>query len=103
MSSDRPACHRRIKSKAFEAPNTLQLGRLEPCGFCFPDGDVDVAEAKLLVSSDRANAIHRHEDTGELAPPTTNDGGTTLRRALEDADTIAEALADSGEPEGGDA
>lgn len=68
MSPDpRPACDDRISQGSFQEPTDDQRRKRDPCGYCFPDGEVDVAEADLLVGkhADSRGSLHRHERTGD--------------------------------------
>lgn len=87
--SPSPACEQYLSQTGFEEPNVLQLGRLRPCNYCFPDGEITVPTGDLLVSdAKRPNVVHRHEETGELelddSQQPTNPGRFGLSHTLEE-------------------
>lgn len=96
MSSDgpRPACFDRIKPDEFEPATPIDIEENEPCRYCFPDHEIDVADEDLLVASTWRRfrrSVHRHERTGDLDYEQDNTRGKSLASAIRDNDGDLEA------------
>ena len=79
-----PPCHNRIRPEEFRPARHHELDQLRPCGFCFPDGEVDVDQDDLLVASISApRAFHRHPRSGALEWTGEGTDQTQLANALE--------------------
>lgn len=103
LSADpRPACDDRISQGSFQEPTAEDRRTRDPCGYCFPDGEITVAESDLLVGShsDDRGSIHRHERTGDCT--WTRNSGPKLAHVLQRED-ITDPSDGWSEYQGGDA
>ncbi len=82
-----PACERHLRHDTFREATEGDLMHREPCGYCFPEGEIDVDEENLLVACRNSSSIHRRESTGPVDYEST---GTP------EEGTIASKLADEG-------
>jgi hypothetical protein len=63
----RPACYRYINAEDFVPVTGFHREHLDPCRFCFTDGEVDVDLDDLLVADtlpSNLHAFHRRKGTG---------------------------------------
>jgi hypothetical protein len=72
----------------------------EPCGYCFPDGEIDVERDQLVISQ-HGERVHRDAATGEIdyQAVVADEPSRSLRNRLLDLDPEDAGLS----PTGGDA
>lgn len=107
MPSDGPvaACHDRNNADDYRPAADHEIERRGPCRFCFPDGEIHVADDELLVSpsSKSDSVLHRTDATDGLEwTPGGGGGRHDLFNAIsKESVTTLDALAE--ELEGGEA
>lgn len=70
MSGDRlPACHDAISHSNYygwELPTPADVQALDPCSYCFPDGNIDTKLSLLTIATNDPEHVHRIESTGPI-------------------------------------
>lgn len=96
-------CHDRTSARGYRPPRDEERERLEPCGFCFPTGEIDVPEDEILTARTRKSdgRLHRADDSDGTPWKPTNDQDCNVSRTMarEDVTTLedlAEALEERG-------
>lgn len=90
-------CHDRSAGRGYRSPRDDQRESLDPCRFCFPNGEIDVDEDEILVSQSRKSdaKLHRVAGSDGTTWKPTNYQDTDVTRALHRDDiTSIEELAE---------
>lgn len=87
MSADpTPACIDHLRHGEFEQVNPAHVPHLEPCKFCFPDGEIDLPNEDLLTSVRHSYTVHRRAETGPPSTEANKSYGTKLSTLLDEDD-----------------